>query len=78
MKWFLWGSSLKLCLVAEGKAHVYPRLGPTSLWDTAAAHAVVLEAGGQVMDLEGKSLGYSKTDQLLNPFFIVASKRFFK
>lgn len=71
------GSSLKLCLVAEGKAHVYPRLGPTSLWDTAAAHAVVLEAGGQVMDLEGKPLGYSKTDQLLNPFFIVAAENFF-
>jgi 3'-phosphoadenosine 5'-phosphosulfate (PAPS) 3'-phosphatase len=43
------GSSLKLLLVAEGKAHVYPRMAPTSEWDTAAAHAIVLEAGGCVL-----------------------------
>ncbi len=64
------GSSLKLCLVADGTAHIYPRLGPTMEWDTAAANAVVLAAGGRVTDLEGRPLRYNKED-LLNPFFIV-------
>ena len=69
------GSSLKLCLVAEGKADLYPRLGPTSEWDTAAAHAVVLAAGGQVLEASTlKPLIYnSRPDTLLNPFFIVCS-----
>ena len=66
------GSSLKLCLVAEGAAHFYPRLGPTMEWDTAAAHAVVLEAGGQVCDLSGQDLKYNK-ENLLNPEFFVLS-----
>jgi len=65
------GSSLKLCLVAEGKAHLYPRLGPTMEWDTAAAHAIVNVAGGQVTDLSGKPLSYNK-ENLLNPYFMVA------
>lgn len=65
------GSSLKLCMVAEGKAHVYPRFGPTMEWDTAAAHAVVSAAGGTVLTPEGKSLLYNKED-LLNPYFIVS------
>jgi 3'(2'), 5'-bisphosphate nucleotidase len=64
------GSSLKLCLVAEGAAHVYPRLGPTMEWDTAAAHAVVSAAGGIVCDLKGKELRYNKVD-LHNPEFLV-------
>ena len=65
------GSSLKLCLVAEGKATVYPRLGPTMEWDTAAAHAVALAAGCKVTEYESrKSLVYNKKN-LLNPFFIV-------
>jgi 3'(2'), 5'-bisphosphate nucleotidase len=65
------GSSLKLCLVAEGKADIYPRLGLTCEWDTAAAHAVVEAAGGEVLHAEtGKPLQYNKQD-LLNPFFIV-------
>lgn len=64
------GSSLKFCLVAEGKAHLYPRFGPTMEWDTAAAHAVVKAAGGSVTDLEGRELAYNKED-LLNPFFMV-------
>lgn len=51
------GSSLKLCLVAEGAAHLYPRLGPTCEWDTAAAHAIVRAAGGKVTVLSKKSLG---------------------
>ena len=67
------GSSLKLCLVAEGTAHFYPRLGPTMEWDTAAAHAVVSAAGGVVNDSEGNELTYNKTD-LHNPeFFVFAS-----
>lgn len=64
------GSSLKLCLVAEGKAHFYPRLGPTMEWDTAAAHAVVNAAGGKVCDVHGIELHYNKED-LHNPEFFV-------
>ena len=65
------GSSLKLCLVAEGKADVYPRFGPTMEWDTAAAHAVAVYAGKQVLNIETcKPLTYNK-EHLLNPFFIV-------
>jgi len=65
------GSSLKLCLVAEGKADVYPRLGPTMEWDTAAAHAVVNEAGRNVLQYESNlPLIYNK-ENLLNPWFIV-------
>lgn len=64
------GSSLKFCMVAEGAADVYPRLGPTSEWDTAAAHAVVLGAGGAVTTLEGLPLRYNTRETLLNPFFV--------
>lgn len=70
------GSSLKFCLVAEGKAHLYPRLGPTMEWDTAAAHAVVKAAGGSVTDMEGRELSYNKED-LLNPFFMVTGAPMF-
>jgi 3'(2'), 5'-bisphosphate nucleotidase len=56
------GSSLKFCLVAEGEADVYPRLGPTMEWDTAAGHAVLLAAGGSVMDLDGRPMQYGKPD----------------
>jgi len=65
------GSSLKLCLVAEGNADIYPRLGPTSEWDTAAAQAVVEAAGGMVTDLDMKPLRYNHKDSLLNPYFLV-------
>ncbi len=65
------GSSLKLCLVAEGRADLYPRLGPTSLWDTAAAQCIVVESGGGVIQLTGEPLSYSDTSTLLNPFFLV-------
>ncbi|WP_394165960.1 3'(2'),5'-bisphosphate nucleotidase CysQ [Neptunomonas phycophila] len=70
------GSSLKLCLVAEGAADLYPRLGPTSEWDTAAAHAVVLAAGGQVLEVETlKPLTYNqRPNTLLNPYFIVCKE----
>lgn len=63
------GSSLKICLVAEGKADIYPRFGPTSEWDTAAAHAVLNAAGGQLTDLDFQPLRYTKTS-LLNPEFL--------
>ena len=65
------GSSLKLCLIAEGKADVYPRLGPTCLWDTGAAHAVVEQAGGRVETLGGEPLSYATPSDKLNPFFVV-------
>lgn len=67
------GSSLKLCLVAEGKADIYPRFGPTSEWDTAAAQCVVEVAGGRVADMQGKVLGYNK-ESILNPWFVVTGK----
>jgi 3'(2'), 5'-bisphosphate nucleotidase len=65
------GSSLKCCLVAEGKADFYPRLGPTFEWDTAAAHAVVAAAGGQLTKLDGSPLEYNHKESLLNPEFLV-------
>lgn len=64
------GSSLKFCLVAEGKADIYPRLGPTSEWDTAAAHAVLSAAGGEVKTLNGEPLLYNQKADYLNPHFI--------
>jgi len=67
------GSSLKLCVVAEGKADLYPRLGPTMEWDTAAGHAVVEAAGGTVAQVDGTPLRYNK-ENLLNPYFIVKGK----
>lgn len=63
------GSSLKICLVATGEADVYPRLGPTCEWDTAAAHAVVLGAGGNVTNACGQPLAYNKQN-ILNPWFL--------
>jgi len=69
------GSSLKFCTVAEGHADVYPRLGPTSEWDTAAAQAVVEQAGGQVLELDGKPLSYNKKDNILNGYFVVSGPR---
>ena len=65
------GSSLKSCLVAEGKADLYVRLGPTSEWDTAAAQCIVEEAGGRVTDTRMRALRYNTRDSLLNPDFFV-------
>ena len=65
------GSSLKFCYVAEGSADIYPRLGPTSEWDTAAAQAVVEQAGGQVLKLDGTPVGYNTKEEILNPHFLV-------
>lgn len=74
------GSSLKLCLVAEGHAHLYPRLGPTSEWDTGAAQAVVEAAGGKVTVIaandplaeNAQPLRYNQKESVLNPYFLVS------
>ncbi|MES1196759.1 MAG: 3'(2'),5'-bisphosphate nucleotidase CysQ [Steroidobacter sp.] len=65
------GSSLKFCRVAEGSADCYPRLSPTSEWDTGAGQAIVEAAGGAVFDLSGQVLSYNRRESLLNPHFIV-------
>jgi len=71
------GSSLKFCLVAEGAADIYPRFGLTSEWDTAAAQAIVEEAGGIVIDTNFKRLEYNAKESLLNPeFLVIADKQF--
>lgn len=65
------GSALKSCLVAEGKADVYPRFGPTSHWDTAASQVIIEAVGGRILDTYGYDLSYQPTESLLNPHFIV-------
>ena len=65
------GSSIKLCLLAEGRADFYPRLAPTCEWDTAASHAIVRASGGDVLDLNLESLRYNTKDDHLNPSFVV-------
>lgn len=65
------GSSLKSCMVAEGTADIYARLGPTSEWDTAAAQCIVEEAGGKLTDTNMQPLSYNTKDSLLNPHFFV-------
>ena len=68
------GSSLKLCLIAEGSAQVYPRFGPTMEWDTAAGQAIVEISGGYVHEVvTGKPMRYNK-ENLLNPWFIAGRK----
>ena len=67
------GSSLKFCVVAEGGADIYPRLGLTSEWDTAAAQAVVEQAGGRVVTLDGRPMQYNAKADILNPYFFVIS-----
>lgn len=64
------GSSLKLCLVAEGKAQLYPRFVPTCLWDTAAADAILRAAGGAINDFDDKELRYKPSENIMNPFFV--------
>ena len=67
------GSSLKFCLVAEGKADLYPRFGPTSEWDIAAGHAVLRAAGGSVKSFDGREMQYKKVhDNYLNGIFLAA------
>ncbi|WP_394424986.1 3'(2'),5'-bisphosphate nucleotidase CysQ [Vreelandella stevensii] len=65
------GSSLKFCLIAEGRADVYPRFGPTGLWDTAAGHVIVSESGGTVRCVTGEELSYEPVAPYLNPSFVV-------
>jgi 3'(2'), 5'-bisphosphate nucleotidase len=64
------GSSLKFCQLAEGNADCYPRLAPTSQWDTAAAQGVLEGAGGEVLTLKGEALTYEARESLLNPYFL--------
>ena len=64
------GSSLKMCLLAEGSADIYPRMAPTCEWDTAAAHGILCAAGGEIVDLQFRPLRYNSKPELLNPFFI--------
>lgn len=67
------GSSLKICMVAEGKADIYPRFGPTMEWDTAAGHAIVIASGGEFTKSDSTEFFYNK-ENLLNPWFIVKKK----
>lgn len=69
------GSAIKFGLIAEGIADIYPRLGKTSEWDTAAGQCIVEAAGGVVLDLTGKSLRYNTKESLLNPSFLVAGDK---
>lgn len=68
------GSSVKICAVADGSADVYPRLGPTCLWDTAAGAAIAREAGCRVVDLQGSDLSYDPSEGLKRPGFVVYPK----
>ena len=65
------GSSLKICAVADGTADIYPRFGPTCLWDTAAGAAIALEAGCDIVDLTGKPLSYDVKDGMRRAGFVV-------
>ena len=67
------GSSLKFCLIAEGKADIYPRFGPTNEWDTAAGQGVLVAAGGEVVTTDGQALLYGKPG-FGNPHFIARTK----
>ncbi len=72
-----YGSSLKMCVIAEGLADIYPRLYPTCEWDTAAAQAVVEAAGGQILDSQLQPLRYNTRESLINPdFFVIGDKAF--
>ena len=72
------GSSLKFCEIAEGKADIYPRFGPTSEWDIAAGHIVLEEAGGSIKDVKGNKILYNTKDSLINPDFIASANEFIK
>jgi len=73
------GSSMKICAIAEGKADLYPRLGPTCEWDIAAAHAILNASGGTITDINGQDFTYGHTDRaMLNPEFVAASVNWFE
>ena len=67
------GSSLKICRVADGSADLAPRFGPTSCWDTAAAHAILNSAGGNLLNPDGNELDYDIEKDVLNPWFLATS-----
>jgi len=69
------GSSLKLCLIASGTVDIYPRLGPTSEWDIAAGHAIVIYAGGYIVGIDGMPITYNSREDLINPEFIVSNNK---
>jgi 3'(2'), 5'-bisphosphate nucleotidase len=64
------GSSLKICILAEGKADIYPRFGPTSEWDTAAGHAILKASGGNIFDAHAKKEIIYNKKNILNPDFV--------
>lgn len=66
------GSSLKFCLIAEGSADLYPRFGPTSEWDIAAGHIILIEAGGSLLTLNDNQIIYNIKENILNPYFIAS------
>jgi 3'(2'), 5'-bisphosphate nucleotidase len=72
------GSSLKICLVAEGRADIYPRLAPTAEWDTAAAQGVLEAAGGELTDTAFQPYRYNRKDELLNPYFFATGDPTFR
>jgi 3'(2'), 5'-bisphosphate nucleotidase len=67
------GSSLKFCRIAEGASNIYPRFGPTRMWDTAAGHFILKMAGGAVVDLQGRELSYAGSGSFMNPGFVALS-----
>ena len=66
------GSSIKFCYLAEEKAHIYPRLRPTSEWDIAAGHIILNEAGGRIRTLDNKEMLYNVKENVKNPYFIAS------
>lgn len=76
VKLLQFGSSLKICKIADGTADVYPRFGPTMEWDTCAADLILRESGGYILSNNKKKLIYNK-ENLLNPFFIASNKKIF-
>ena len=68
------GSSVKFCEIAEGKADLYPRFGPTSEWDIAAGHIILTEAGGEIKNVNQNKLKYNLKESLINPHFIASCK----
>ncbi len=68
------GSSLKICKIADGTADIYPRFGPTMEWDTCAADLILTEAGGNILNTDGTRLEYNK-ENLLNPYFVALSDK---
>lgn len=73
VEWVYCGSALKICLVAKGDVDLYPRLGPTCEWDTAAGQCILEAAGGKLVDIQGQPLKYNTRASVINPTFIAVS-----